>query len=249
MRLESLVTAGIMVAGLLATAGCGSTVEPQQQVSVSPSPLCPDQQAVVRRALARSHLRVDVTGDGKPDTVAAASDPGAAKPCRGFVAVRVAGGGTYSRHLIPAAVPIKGIRAEVIGVPRLGARPGADIVVDTGGAVDAVLAQLFTFSGGRLRAVHVPDQPDGSFIVSGGGLMYPRGAACTAGGRLVLSQAEQSGDGKRFRVVRRTYQLRPDSTSFARPEVERGTVPVRKLGARFPEFVGPHWSACSSSPA
>jgi hypothetical protein len=209
----------------------------------------PHQQAVVARALDRSHLRVDVTGDGQPDTVAAASDPGAVKPCRGFVAVRVSGGGVYAAHLIPAAVPIRGIRARVVGVPRLGGRAGADIVVDTGAAVDAVLAQLFTFTGGRLRAVHVPDQQDGSFIVVGGGLMFPRGAGCTRNGRLILSQAAQTADGQWFRVTRRTYPLQPGGLGFTQPEATRATVPVNQLGVRFPEFVGPHWRACSSGPA
>ena len=240
------MTAGVLLIGLVAVSGCGRTVEPRTQLHGSAQ--CPHGQALVRRALDRSHLRVDVTGDGRPDTVAAASAPGAARPCRGFVGIRVSGGGTYSTHLIPAAVPIKGIRARVVGVPHLGRRPGAEIVVDTGGAADAVLAQMFTFSGGRLRALHVPDQPDGSFIIEGGGLVYPRGAGCTADGRLLLSQAAQTSDGTRFRVTRRTYELSHGGRRFTDPVVESATVPVTRLGARFPEFVGPHWTACTSSP-
>jgi hypothetical protein len=209
---------------------------------------CPHGQALVRRALERSQLRVDVTGDGRPDTVAAASAPGAAKPCRGFVGLHVTGDGTYSEHLIPVAVPVRGLRARVVGVPHLGRRPGAEIVVDTGAAADAVLAQMFTFSGGRLRALHVPDQSDGSFILEGGGLIYPRGAGCTSDGRLLLSQAVQTKDGKRFRVTRRTYEL-GRGQRFTSPVVQRATVPLDRLGARFPEFVGPHWAACTSPPA
>jgi hypothetical protein len=208
---------------------------------------CPHGEAVVRRALAKAHLRVDVTGDRKPDRVAAASDPGAAKPCRGFVGVQVPGGGTYFAHLIPAAVPIKGIRARIIGAPHLGRRPGAEIVVDTGAAVDAVLAQMFTFSDGRLRAVHVPDQPDGSFIVEGGGLIYPRGASCTPDGRLLLSRAAQTADRKHFLVTRRTYQLAADGLRFTILRVEKDIVQQRLLDERFPEFVGPHWTACNSA--
>ncbi|QWZ10027.1 hypothetical protein KRR39_10000 [Nocardioides panacis] len=192
---------------------------------------------------------MDVTGDGRPDRVAAASDPGAAKPCRGFVGVRASGGGTYFVHLIPAAVPIKGIRARIVGAPRLGQRPGAEIVVDTGAAVDAVLAQMFTFSHGRLRAVRVPDQPDGSFIVEGGGLIYPRGAGCTSAGRLLLSRAAQTADRKHFRVVRRTYGLAPDGLRLTALAAKQDTVPLRRLGERFPEFVGPHWTACESTRA
>jgi hypothetical protein len=228
-------------------ASCGAGPDPPARVAAAPQ--CPHQQAVVAGALDRSHLRVDVTGDGEPDTVAAASDPVAAKPCRGFVAVRVSGGSVYAAHLIPDAVPIRGVRARVVGVPRLGGRAGADIVVDTGAAVDAVLAQLFTFAGGRLRAVHVPDQQDGSFIVVGGGLMYPRGAGCTRDGRLIVSQAAQTANGQAFRVTRRTYPLQRGGLGFAEPKVARATVPVNQLGVRFSEFVGPHWRACSGGPA
>ena len=235
-----------LVFTVLVAAGCGTGPEPSTPVAAAPQ--CPNQQAVVAGALHRSHLRVDVSGDGRPDTVAAASDPGAAKPCRGFVAVRISGGGVYAAHLIPDAVPMQGFRARVVGVPRLGGRAGADIVVDTSAAVDAMLAQLFTFTGGRLRAVHVPGQPDGTFIVVGGGVVFPRGAGCTRDGRLIVSRAAQTADGQSFRVTRRTYPLRPDGLGFTEPEVTRATVPVNQLGVRFPEFVGPHWRACSGGP-
>ena len=237
------------VVTVLVATGCGAGTERTAQVADAPQTQCPHQQAVVTRALDRSHLQVDVTGDGILDTVAAASDPSAAKPCRGFVAVRTSEGGVYAAHLIPNAVPMRSIRARVVGVPRLGGRAGADIVVDTGAAADAMLAQMFTFTGRRLRAVQVPDQPNGSFIVVGGGVVYPRGAGCTRDGRLMLSDAAQTADGKSFRVIRRTYPLQPDGLGFTRPVVTRATVPVNQLGARFPEFVGPHWRACSSSPA
>jgi hypothetical protein len=235
-----------LVATVLVAAGCGAESDPTAQVADRPQ--CPHQQAVVAGALHRSHLQVDVSGDGKPDTVAAASDPGAAKPCRGFVAVRTFGGGVHAAHLIPNAVPIRSIRARIIGVPRLGDRAGADIVVDTGAAADAVLAQLFTFTGGRLRAVHVPGQPNGSFIVVGGGVVFPRGAGCTRDGRLIVSHAAQTADHHSFRVTRRTYPLRPDGLGFTQPDVTRATVPMNQLGVRFPEFVGPHWRACSGGP-
>ena len=57
MRLGSLVSAGIGLVCLVAVSGCGTTVQPRAQVVGSPE--CPREQAVVRRALARSHVRVD----------------------------------------------------------------------------------------------------------------------------------------------------------------------------------------------
>ncbi len=242
MRLKSFLTAGALVAGVMALPACGSTSQTTEFVT---SGDCPREQAVVRRALDRSRLRVDVNGDGRLDKVAVASVPGAAKPCRAFVGVRVQGGSTYSTHLIPDAVPVKGLPARIVGLPDLGSRPGAQIVVDTRAAVDSLLAQMFTLAGGDLRRVQVPGFKDGTFIVEGGGVIYPYGAACTADGRMVLSNAAQTRDGKHYRVTRRTYDIRGDRIRFADPVLKRTTVRVNRFVVRFPEFAGPHWKACT----
>lgn len=242
MRLKSVLAAAALVAGAMALPACGSNV---QTTTFETSGDCPREQTVVRRALHRSHLRVDVNGDGRLDKVAVASEPGAPKPCRAFVGVRVRGGSTYSTHLIPGAAPIKGLRAQIVGVPTLQHQRGAQIVVDTKAAVDSVLAQMFTLAGGRLRPVHVPGSEDGTFIVEGGGVIYPHGAGCTAEGRVMLSQAAQTTDGKRFRVTRRTYDIRGERARFATPVVKRETVGVNQLVERFPEFTAPHWKACT----
>ena len=244
MRLKSVLAAGALVAGAMTLPSCGSTL---QTTSFVTSDDCPREQALVGRALDRSRLRVDVSGDGRLDKVAVASDAGAAKPCRGFVGVRVRGGSTYSTHLIPNAVPIKGLRARIVGLPQLGNRPGAQIVVDTRAAVDSVLAQMFALADGALRPVRVPEFKDGTFIVEGGGVVYPHGAGCTTDRRMVLSQASQTKDGKRFHVSRRTYEVRGKRVRFSKPEVERTTVPVNQLVNRFPEFTGPHWKACTGT--
>ena len=243
-RAGRALTGGL--AGALLLSGC-ATASPQ--VERAANPLCPRQQTVVRRALAAAQLHVDVTGDGRPDTVAAATDPGASPPCRAFVAVRVAGGPVLSRHLIPAAIPIAGIQARVLGLPQLRGHPGAEIVVDTGAAADAILAQMFTVVDGRLRPVHVPDQADGTFLVAGGGVMFPRAAGCTTDGRLVLSRAAQQRNGTAFRVLRRTYALSADRLGFSLRTAKRATVATRRLGVRFPEFGGRHWQPCSGTGA
>ena len=250
MRRKTVLTA-VLAAVAVTLSGCGSRVDTTtgrpsgQTTEVVTSGDCPREQALVRRALARSTLRADVSGDGRLDTVATASDPQAAKPCRGFVGVRVQGGSTYSTHLVPEAVPIKGLGAKIVGLPHLGDRSRAQIVVDTRAAVDSLLAQMFTLSGGRLRAVDVPGLEDGTFIVEGGGVIYPHGAGCTAEGRVMLSQAAQTTDGKRFRVTRRTYDIRGERARFASPVVKRETVSVKQLVERFPEFAAPHWKACT----
>ena len=77
MRLGRVVTA-VIVVGLLAVSGCGGAAEPRAQVAGSSK--CPHEQALVRRALERSHLRIDVTGDGKLDT--AWPHPTLARPSR-----------------------------------------------------------------------------------------------------------------------------------------------------------------------
>jgi hypothetical protein len=242
-RVKTVLTAAVL-AGSIAFAGCGSTVS---TTSVVTSGDCAHERTLVRRALDRSTLRVDVNGDRRLDTVAVVTDPRAGKRCRAFVGVRLHGGSAYSTPLYAGAVPVNGFRARVVGLPELGDASRAQIVVDTRAAVDGVLAQLFAFSGGALRRLHVPAFEDGTFLVEGGGLIYPHGASCTSRGRLVLSQASQSKDGKRYRVVRHTYDVRAGGTRFTNAVITKATVPVDQLVARFPEFAQPHWSACNGS--
>jgi hypothetical protein len=225
---------------------CGST---DTTTGSTPTPSvtsgdCPRERTLVRRALERSTLRVDVNGDGVEDRVGVASDPFAEQGCRGFVGVQVAGGATYSTHLFRLAVPLKGLPARVVATPELGDSPGAEIVVDTSAAVDALLAQMFTLTDSGLQVVQVPPFRDGTFIVEGGGVVHPQGTACTSDGRLVHSEADLSKDGDRYRVTRRTYELLPDGLRMGDPVLETGTVVTADLVERFPEFGRSHWSAC-----
>ena len=242
MRRATVLVMGLLLVSTVGVSGCGSSAGPHPRAAGS-SP-CAAQRQVVRQALKRSRLRVDVTGDGRPDTVAAATDPAAPRPGRGLIAVR-ADGVVHSAHLIAAAVPAKGIRTRIVGVPRLGRHRGAAIVVDTGAMVDAVLAQLFTFADGRLRAVRVPGRRDGAFIVEGGGVMLPHAARCTSDGRLVVSGAVQVQHGRRFKVTRRLYELDAAGLRLSALAQQEASLPVRRLGGRFPEFAGTHWQACT----
>ena len=246
MRRGTVLAAGLLLVGVAGVSGCGTAAHPQGQVTVPSA--CAGQREAVRRALDQSQLRVDVTGDGKPDTVAVASDATAPKPCRALVAVRAHGAG-YSAHLVPAAVPAKGARARIEAVPRLGRHSGATIIVDTDAMVDAVRAQLFTVSDGRLHAVSVPGEPDGSFLVEGGGVLYPHAAGCTADGRLIVSHAAQTQHGRRFTVTRHVYELDRAGLNLNAVAVQRTTIPLRRLGQRFPEFTRAHWQACTHRPA
>jgi hypothetical protein len=235
----------------LSTAACGETTQTAEQAREQApgfvtSGDCPEERSVVRRALDRSRLRVDMDGDGQLDKVAVASRPEAQEPCRGFVGVRLEGGSTYSTHLFARAVPLEGLPARIVGLIRLENQPGAQIVVDTRAAVDALLAQMFTLADGRLRAVEVPGFADGTFIVEGGGVIYPHGAACTADGQMVVTEAAQTRDGRRFEVTRRTYDIPGVPLRLSDPAVERETVPVAELVARFPELDDPHWRACAA---
>lgn len=243
-RARTVLAAFGLAAGMLLT-GCGATDTGTASSGFVTSGDCPQERSLVRRALDRSTLRVDVSGDGVLDTVAVASDPSAPKGCRGFVGVRVAGGSTYSNHLFRLAVPVKGLPARVEGLPDLGAAPGAEVVVDTRAAADALLAQMFTLAGDRLRVVRVPPFDDGTFIVEGAGVVYPQGTACTADGLLVHSEAALTKDGERYRVTRRTFEMRGDRLQPTAPTVETATVEAKRLLVRFPEFGRPHWAACT----
>jgi hypothetical protein len=253
MRLGGALIAAAL-AGVLLLSSCGQDGTAGQggdplsagEPPVVTSGQCEREEDLVRRALDRSRLSVDVDGDGRPDRVAVASDPEADEPCRGFVGVRLHDGSTYSTHLFARAVPIEGLPAKIDGLPDLGDRPGAQIVVDTRAAVDAVLGQLFTLADERLQPVQVPGSEDGTFIVEGGGVIYPHGASCTADGRMTLSEAAQTRDGERYRVTRRTYEVTGEPLRFGDPEVEKATVPADELIDRFPEFAHPHWEACEA---
>jgi hypothetical protein len=255
MRLARSLTAAALACVLL-LASCGQAepeVEQGREQSSAPAPSvvtsgqCEREETLVRRALDRSGIRADVDGDGRLDEIAVASDPGADEPCRGFVGVRIQGGPTYSTHLFARAVPFEGLPAQVDGLPDLGDEPGAAIVVDTRAAVDAVLGQMFTLTDGRLEPVELPGSEDGTFIVEGGGVIYPHGAGCTADGRLVLTEAAQTRDGKHYRVTRRTYDVHGDGLWFGDAEIERETVLVDELVIRFPEFARPHWEDCAGT--
>lgn len=249
MRLR-LLTATVLTAGL-ALAACGETAPDDVTAGAPPEVVtsgdCANERALVLPALRASRVRTDVSGDGRLDTVAVASQPRAAKPCRAFVAVRVSGGSTYSTHLFGRAAPIKGLEAELAGLPRLGDQTRAQVVVDTKAAADSLLAQMFTLADGALRVVRMPGSSNGTFIVEGGGVIYPFAAACTEDGRMVLSRAAQTSDGERFRVVRRTYDVVGERTRLVDPVRERASVPVGRLLDRFPEFGRPHWKACTGT--
>jgi hypothetical protein len=241
---QSLVATGVLLAGALAVPSSASGASAADFVT---SGDCARERGLVRRALERSTLRVDVSGDGRLDKVAVATDHDAGKRCRAFVGVRVRGGSTYSTHLYRGAVPPKGARATIAGLPTLGDRAGAEIVVDTHARTDSVLAQMFTLTGKGLRRVHLAAFEDGTFVVEGGGVTYPRGARCTADGDLHLSMASQVEKGKRYEVTRHTYDMYGGHGRFRDVVVKAAAIPSDRLVERFPEFARPHWKACTGT--
>jgi hypothetical protein len=206
---------------------------------------CEREAQLVTDALRNSPARVDVDGDGRLDEVAVATDSRAGRRCRAFVAVDVRFGATYSIALDASTAPPRGMDAEIAGLPDLGDDPGAEIVVDTKRLADATLAQLFTLTGHGLVRVHLPAFEDGSFVVEGGGVTFPRGAGCTRAGKLRLSMATL--DGAEYQVTRHTYGVKGDKLQLTGPAMLVRQVPAARLGSRFPEFVGPHWAACTGT--
>lgn len=205
---------------------------------------CAHEAQLVTDALRHSSTRADVDGDGRLDTVAVATDQDARRRCRAFVAVDLRRGPAYSTRLHRSAVPPRPMVAELAGLPDLGNDPGAEIVVDTHRQADAMVAQLFTLTADGLERIPLPAFEDGTFVVEGGGVTYPRGAGCTARGRLRLSMASLDGD--RYEVTRHTYRFRGDAMRLRGPAMVSRRVPADRLGHRFPEFVAPHWAACTA---
>jgi hypothetical protein len=205
---------------------------------------CAREKPLVRRALDRSSLRVDVDGDGRLDKVAVATDSEARKRCRVLVGVHVRGGSTYSAHLQPPMVTPKGLRARITHLPDLGNDPGAEIVVDTRVKADSLLAQMLTLTADGLRFVPMPAFEDGTFVVEGGGVSFPRGASCNDNGAMILSMATLLDNG-RYQVTRHTYPVRGDRLRLTGPRMRVATVPGDRLADRFPEFVRPHFKECT----
>jgi len=197
---------------------------------------------LISAALDNDWLPADVDGDGATDRVATAVDEEAAPKCRAFVGVRTADGTSYSTVLEAPAVPPPGMPAELIGLPDLGADGRADIVVDTHLMADGALAQLFTLTDQALQRVHVPAFEDGNFVVEGGGVMSPRGAACTSDGSLVLSMALLDDDA--YEVTRHVYPVTGDPLRLKSPDMTSDKIPGDQLADRFPEFAAPHFADC-----
>lgn len=242
-----LGAAALVTATLTVPAVASAQAEGSAGGEVVTSGTCPREEPLVRRALERSALRVDVEGDRRLDTVAVVTDFGAPRRCRAFVGVKVRGGAAYSAPLYRTAVPRRPFRAEIIGLPDLGNERGAEIVVDTHARADSALAQMFTLTRSGLRRVPLPAFEDGTFVVEGGGVTYPRGAGCTRAGGLLLSMATATHHGRRYQVTRQRYPVRADRLRLLGPAVVTDTVAAGRLTDRFWEFASPHWSRCTGT--
>ena len=210
------------------------------------SGLCDREKPLVRRALEGPTQRADVDGDGRADRVTTVTDRNGTRRCRAFVVVDLRSRPTYSLPLHRTAVPARGVQAEVIGLPDLGDDPGAEIVVDTHARTDSQLSQMFTMTDHGLRRVLLGAFEDGTLVVEGGGVTYPRGAGCNRRGDLYLSMASLLDDG-RYEVTRHVYRPRGDELRMPVVGTRVERIPGDRLSAVFPEFGPRHFEPCSAS--
>jgi hypothetical protein len=250
LRPRRLTFVAAVAAGLVAAASAGAvaltTHGDSAATTIVTGSTCPGEARLIKAALDDDWQRADVDGDGRLDRVAAATDQAAGPACRAFVGVRTADGTTYSTALDRTAVPPRRMAAEVIGLPDLGMDVRAEIVVDTHRLADSALSQLFTLTNTGLVRVHAPAFEDGTLVVAGGGVTYPRGAGCTSHGALVLSMALL--DRGRYEVSRAVYPVvNPPNGGPLRltsPRVTSAHVPANRLVDRFWEFASPHFARC-----
>ena len=257
LRPRRLAFVAAVAAGLLAAARAGAVAltahaartksagDPAARTILTGTK-CAGEARLVKAALDSDWQPADVDGDGRLDRVAVATDHSAGRACRAFVGLRTAAGTTYATALDRTAVPPRGVAAEVIGVPDLGMDGRAEIVVDTHRLADSALSQLFTLANAGLVRVHAPAFEDGTLVVEGGGVTYPRGAGCTGRGALVLSMALLHGD--TYEVARHVYPVvNPANGGPLRlgdPRITSVDVPAGQLADRFWEFVSPHFQRC-----
>jgi hypothetical protein len=108
----------VAVATALALTPTGASRESGDAVEMTmhTSGQCRHEAQLVTDALQRSATHADIDGDGRLDAVAVVTDENAGRRCRGFAAVDLRRGPTYSTALDRSAVPPRGMVAELAGV-------------------------------------------------------------------------------------------------------------------------------------
>lgn len=196
--------------------------------------------------LERRSMRGHLDGDGELDTVwVGATRPGGT--CRYFVVARTTLVGTSRvRVRTPDRFSRFTLRhfARPIALVRIDEVPGKEVAVKLLEGASVRPFGFFTMRLGALRRMEIDDtapQPlaGEDMFAFGGGLSMMYGTDCAYGRSprtVVFSRAFPKGNGPRYVVERRWYQVRGSSFAKTSFPMERAVVRLANLRTRFPEF-------------
>jgi hypothetical protein len=196
----------------------------------------------LERRLMRGHL----DGDGEPDAVwVGATRPGDA--CRYFVFARTTTAGTSRvRVRTPDRFSRSSLRnfARPIALVRIDEVAGKEVAVKLLEGASVRPFGFFTMRLGELRRMEIDDTAPRPLAAEdmfafGGGLSLMFGTDCAYGKAprtVVFSRAFPKGNGPRYVVERRWYQVRGFSFAKTSFPTQRELVRLERLRIRFPEF-------------
>ena len=196
----------------------------------------------LERRLMRGHL----DGDGRLDAVwVGATKPGDA--CRYFVVARTTTAGT-SRVRVPTPDRFSRFSlrhaARPIALVRIDEIAGREVAVKLLEGASVRPFGFFTMRLGALRRMAIDDTAPRPLAAEdmfafGGGLSMMFGTDCAYGKAprtVVFSRAFPEGNGPRYVVERRWYQVRGSSFAKTSFPMRREVVRLEHLRTRFPEF-------------
>ncbi|MGH2679860.1 MAG: hypothetical protein ACRDG8_05165 [Actinomycetota bacterium] len=196
----------------------------------------------LERRLMRGHL----DGDNARDAVWVGARRADGR-CRYFVFARATTAGTSRVHL-PAPDRFSrfslGNAARPIALVRIDAVAGKEIAVKLLEGASVRPFGFFTMRRGALRRMDIDDTAPRPLAAEdmfafGGGLSLMFGTDCAyakSARTVVFSRAYPMGNGPRYIVERRWYQVRGDFFARTSHPTQRGSVGIARLRGRFPEF-------------
>ncbi len=196
--------------------------------------------------LERRLMRGNLDGDDVPDEVWVGASRVDGR-CRYYVFARTATSGTSRVHVpTPDKFSRSSLRnaARPIALVRVDAVAGREIAVNLLQGASVQPFGFFTMRQGALRRMDIDEtspQPlaaENMFAFGGGlSLMFGTDCAYTESPRtVVFSRAFPSGNGPRYIVERRWYQVRGYFFARTSHPTQRASVRLSRLRAMFPEF-------------
>ena len=196
--------------------------------------------------LERRLMRGNLDGDGVPDAVWLGASRADGR-CHYYIFARASSSGTSRVHMpIPDKFSRYSLRnaARPIALVRVDAVAGREIAVKLLEGASVRPFGFFTMRLGVLRRMDIDEtspQPlaEKNMFAFGGGISLMFGTDCAyaeSPRTVVFSRAFPKGNGPRYIVERRWYQVRGFFFARTAHPTERASVRITRLRRRFPEF-------------